>query len=427
MSISEAVLEAGYQNSYGRAAGFLPRNRKAVDRWRKSLVERARARKADHVPPVEQLAKLLNRDPVQRTLVTQTIKEVLDLYPVDTHQVRNIDEMLNSLDEICVSAPKYTPVLGDQIFFPLSALFCYMMAVPSGWDTFRNQEFNNGLTEILKYWCLFLDNEASRNVLPGPEGWLGQAGSEQYKLYEFQVDRKDRYGGFKSYNDFFHRGVKPEFRPMAVDPDAIISPNDGTVVRAYPNVQYDVQDITIKTQPYSLKMMLSNYPNTQCFVGGDVLQSFLSGADYHRWHAPVGGVVEYVEKVPGLTFSELYNPTVDLSAGTLSQGYGASVNTRGIVVINTKSALGRVCVVPVGITEISSVTIKVGVQDPVTRGQEIGYFSYGGSSMCLVFEPNKVRFTVPVGNPNVVTDDGALIFVNQQIAVPNHRKLEVRQ
>ncbi|MER7578858.1 phophatidylserine decarboxylase associated domain-containing protein [Kitasatospora sp. NPDC097691] len=425
MAISEAVLETRYQNSYGRAAGFLPRNRSAVDRWHGRLLDRARGRTGAHLPPVADLADLLDADPVLRTLVTQTIKEVLDLFPVDAdgdvRTVRTIDDLLNCLDVVCESAPEYTPVLGDQVFFPLSALFCHMMAVPSGWDTFRHEEFNRRLTGILTYWCGFLDSKDSREVLPGPDGWLGRAASEQYKLYEFEVDRDDPYGGFTSFNDFFHRRVKPEFRPMAEDPRAVISPNDGTVVRIYPNVREEVPDITVKAQPYSLRMMLSDYPDTARFVGGDVLQSFLSGADYHRWHAPVAGVVEYVENVPGLTFSELYNPTVDLSSGTLSQGYGASVNTRGIVVIDTGSSMGRVCVVPVGITEISSVTIAVRPGDRVERGDELGYFSYGGSSMCLVFERGKVDFTVPMGEhqgPDVVTDDGGLIFVNQQIAVP---------
>ncbi|WP_277816912.1 phosphatidylserine decarboxylase [Streptomyces caatingaensis] len=175
----------------------------------------------------------------------------------------------------------------------------------------------------------------------------------------------------------------------------------------------------MKAQPYSLRMMLGQYPKISRFVGGDVLQSYLSGADYHRWHAPVDGVVEYVERVPGLMFSELYDPqAVDRSAGTLSQGYQANVNTRGIVVIrSTAPDIGRVCVVPVGITEVSSVGIGVEVGRTVTRGDEIGRFSYGGSSMCLVFEPGKVDFTVPPGDKDVVTDSGAPILVNGLIAL----------
>jgi phosphatidylserine decarboxylase len=73
----------------------------------------------------------------------------------------------------------------------------------------------------------------------------------------------------------------------------------------------------------------------------------------------------------------------------------------------------------VGITEISSVTIQVRRGQRVKKGEELGFFSYGGSSMALVFQPGAIQeFTVPdnkSGNP----DDGPPVNVNSQIAVAN--------
>ena len=86
----------------------------------------------------------------------------------------------------------------------------------------------------------------------------------------------------------------------------------------------------------------------------------------------------------------------------------ASVNTRGLVFIKSPNpVIGTVCVMPIGITEISSITLKVNATDPVARRRELGYFSYGGSSMCLIFQPvgiNHFTVTCPPegGNP----DDG---------------------
>lgn len=77
-------------------------------------------------------------------------------------------------------------------------------------------------------------------------------------------------------------------------------------------------------------------------------------------------------------------------------------------------AIGTVCVIPIGITEISSVSFAVKEGQTVGKGQELGRFSYGGSTLGLVFQPGAVdRFTVeaPVG-PKQPT-----IQVNAQIAI----------
>src|SRR6185295_2955887 len=149
-----------------------------------------------------------------------------------------------------------------------------------------------------------------------------------------------------------------------------------------------------------------------------VFQSFLSGANYHRWHAPIDGVVRLAERVDGLMFSELNG--WDTSAGTHSQGYETAVNTRGLVFIESPlPSIGMVCVVPVGITEISSVTITVKPNAKVKKGDELGFFSYGGSTLALVFQPGAIeKFTVKA--PRVLNGPGgSLIDVNSQIAVAN--------
>ncbi|PSJ24306.1 phosphatidylserine decarboxylase [Streptosporangium nondiastaticum] len=419
--ITAAALEARYQSSFGRAAGYLPHSRKAVDAWLTDLVAKARKRTAEHVPTVQALAELLESDKPLRDNVNLMIEQAQQLDPGHkAEHVKNIDEMLKCLDEITVTAPEYRLDPKERVFFPMSALFCYMMATQAGWDAFRDERFNDALLTILRDgWCAFLDSPESRYVLnEGPNGWLCQAASEQNKLYEFVIPEPGAlYGGFVSFNAFFNRHIKPEFRPNGAkdDPQAVVSPNDGSVVRFVSDVQEDA-DITLKGQPYALRQMLGGYEHTDRFVGGDVFQSFLSGANYHRWHAPVDGIVRHVERIPGLLFSELPMKDVDTSAGTLSQGYQANVNTRGLVVIeSTVPDIGLVCVIPVGITEISSVRFSVAVGDRVTRGDELGYFSYGGSSMALVFEPGKVEFTVP-NNTIDTADDGAPLFVNGRIA-----------
>jgi len=109
---------------------------------------------------------------------------------------------------------------------------------------------------------------------------------------------------------------------------------------------------------------------------------------------------------------------VSANGGTWSQEYEAQVNTRGLVFVECDDpALGIVVVIPIGITEISSITIGVQAGDRVGKGDELGYFSYGGSSMCLVFEPGVIKsFSVPSPEPGSDPDGGPKIQVRSEIA-----------
>ena len=80
----------------------------------------------------------------------------------------------------------------------------------------------------------------------------------------------------------------------------------------------------------------------------------------------------------------------------MSLGYEASVNTRGLVYIQSPDpVIGMVCVIPIGITEISSISIKVKPGTRVKKGEELGNFSYGGSTLAIVFQPGSIdHFTV---------------------------------
>ena len=119
-----------------------------------------------------------------------------------------------------------------------------------------------------------------------------------------------------------------------------------------------------------------------------------------------------------MTFTEAESSGPDPNAGTLSLGYETSTNVRGLVYIESDDPrIGMVCVMPVGITEISSVTIAVKPGQRVTKGEELGYFSYGGSTLAIVFQPGAVKKFIP-RNPHATNPPNpALIKVNAAIAI----------
>lgn len=423
----EGTIEERYRQQFGRIAGYLPVQRVCADDWQRSLARRgARLRAEGHElesPAVLAFARLLDEDGIARMYVTQMMEQV----PPEHQGVETIEELLWALEIISTSAPSYNPNPDERVFFPMSALFTYMMMTPAGEAAFRYPPLNEAVRGVLREWCDFLDSADSRYVLnTGTFGWLSPSAYEYNKLDQFVIpDRDAPHWGWPSFNAYFHREIKPEARPIAGegDPRVVVSANDGTVYR----IAYDVErrdTFWIKGQPYSLADMLAGSEYLDRFVWGTVFQSFLSGADYHRYHAPIAGTVREARVIEGLLFSDDESAGYDPTAGTYSQGYETSVNNRGLVIIESPhERLGAVAVMPIGITEISSVTLhnqKTGkplaVGDELDKGDEIGFFSYGGSSLALVFQPGAIEeFTVapPCGaNP----DDGPTIQVNAQIA-----------
>lgn len=414
-----ATLDTKYRRLFGYRAGYLPRERSSLDAWNQEMRSALGAGTPDPGGAVARLGLLIETRPIIRMYVSQMIEQV----PAAQKVVHSIPELLRALQRISVTAPSYHQDPARRNAFPMSSLFAYMMMTPAGEAVFRNEEFNRALKGVLQQWCAYLDSPASAHVLnEGPFGWLSTFAWQDMQLWEFQLDRSLPHWGFQSYNDYFHREIKPQARPISApdDPKVIVSPNDGNLVAIARDIKPQDQ-FWLKGEPFSLVDMLDRSSHWERFIGGYVFQSFLSGANYHRWHAPIAGTVRQARVVDGLMFSDAESAGFDPNAGILSEGYDATVNTRGLVFIESEDpAIGMVCVIPIGITEISSVQIRVKEGDRLKKGDELGFFSYGGSSLAIVFQRTAIdHFTVPATPPLPVVDpsSGPPIKVNAQIAL----------
>lgn len=433
---AKKVFGRHYSQKIGVLAGYLPKESKYVASWLSGIVKEALAASEgksaeDLQPAVLAMAELLEHHNELRDLVRLMIAEGQDVHwqyePDTTYTVNSIETMLYAMNHIIMRAPPFTPDVPHSAF-PMSGLFVYMMWTRGGERVFKDDQFNAKLADILDAWCTYLDSPASLNVITtGAEGWLNEKSYTKNDLDQFVSKQQQRddpvHWGYTSFNDFFHRQIIANTRPIdgVSKPTVVTSANDGTVYRIAREVKR-TDCFDCKSQNYSLESMLDGH-HVDRFVGGDLVQSFLSGNNYHRWWAPISGTVIETRVVPGFMFSELYGEGFDDSAGTQSQGYEANVNTRGLVFIESDDpSIGMVCVMPIGITEISSVDIQVNVGDKVKKGQELGWFSYGGSSMCLIFQPGAIKqFTIVNPLPDSDSDNGPFIRVGGQIAITNTR------
>ncbi|MBL4605072.1 MAG: phophatidylserine decarboxylase associated domain-containing protein [Flavobacteriaceae bacterium] len=431
-------FEQHYQRKHGVVAGFLPQQAGYIGKWLSAQVKAAKIEQERlgesyfFTPSMLIFINYINSNPLLKSQVTLMIGQGLLVHQEYEHKadyhICNLDDLYLVLNHTIQRAPIFAPDI-PHTAFPISGIFVYMMFTLAGWKIFRNKEFNNHLRIVLDEWCAYLDSKESLSVITtGKYGWLSEESVIANNLDQFVTEAQKIadpiHWGFKSFNGFFHRNIIKICRPIdGIGNEAVVvSANDGTVNRLARNVKKEA-DFMLKSQPYSLVNMLDNSVYTDRFVGGDVLQTFLSGHDYHRWHAPISGIIKDMRIVPAFMFSELLSMGFDDSAGTLSQQYEANVNTRALIFIESPNPkIGMVCVIPIGITEISSIKFndKIHIGDHVTKGDLLGRFSYGGSSLCTVFQPDAIKqFTVVNPENGVNSNDGPFIRVNAQTAIAN--------
>jgi len=101
---------------------------------------------------------------------------------------------------------------------------------------------------------------------------------------------------FRSINELFTRGVKPELRPVPERTDQFLSPVDGTV-QDIGRIENDTV-MTIKGIRYTLNSLCPE-TDTTTFNNGRFAILFLSPRDCHRVFTPAAGVLEQLVHVPG--------------------------------------------------------------------------------------------------------------------------------
>ena len=168
--------------------------------------------------------------------------------------------------------------------------------------------------------------------------------------------------------------------------------------------------------------MLANDEAVEQFVGGTVYQAFLDARNYHRWHSPVTGTIRKAFVHKGTNYSEAESEGEDPDGPVKSQGYLAHVATRAIILIESdEPVVGLMALILIGMAEVSSCVIDPAVQPGrrVKKGDEVGYFQYGGSSYCLIFRPGSISSFSITALPQPNNREPALALLGTKIATAN--------
>ena len=371
----------------------------------KQTTAQVETKKSEHSKMTKDLQKLLDKDPKLKKLMEKSLAKAKKVNPdKSTNPAQSLDELYEFTDWAATCEP-WNVIPGkksDKLYEHIDQSVDYFWFLVD--QPLKELEGKGYYYPTLQYhepiksWCKEYADEWGK-FLSTKDSW----NDEYYELAKsdkrFGMD-KGWYADkniWTSYNDFFSRKlVSPRVRPIS--DTEVVAPADST-----PQGEWDIdkngkiededKDGTIVKgakfdQISDLIGPESKYKNS--FNDGTFTHTFLDVNDYHRYHFPVSGKIVELKKIKGtnaaggITVWDKKNQKYVL----VDQVPGwQMIETRDLVVIDTKE-YGYVAILPIGMSQICSCNwekdLKVG--DEVKKGEPMGYFLFGGSDICMVFQ-----------------------------------------
>jgi phosphatidylserine decarboxylase len=197
---------------------------------------------------------------------------------------------------------------------------------------------------------------------------------------DFDIDMSiAREQEFNNFNDFFTRKLKADARPVDTSYSIAVSPADGKIL-AYADISNT--DFFIKEYRFDVSTFLDNPDLAQKYHDGALLIIRLAPMDYHRFHFPVSGNISPDKKIDGNYYS--VNPYALRKKAEIF-----CLNKREYTILSNP-LFGDVVMAEVGATMVGSI-VQTYKGSYVNKGEEKGYFKFGGSTVVLLFEKSKIR------------------------------------
>ena len=199
--------------------------------------------------------------------------------------------------------------------------------------------------------------------------------------YNINLDEAEKpLEEYTCFNDFFYRKLKPGARPICAD-DCIALPADGRHSGWQDASQ--MQSVFVKGQQFDLPALLGSNELAEKYQHGTVVLSRLCPVDYHRFHFVADGTPDAAIRIPG--------PLASVSPYCLRHKLSwLWTNKRELTLLRTPH-LGDIVHLAVGATGVGAIFQTYTPDSPVKKGDEQGYFAFGGSTIMTFFEPGRVQ------------------------------------
>ncbi|CAG8762371.1 30727_t:CDS:2, partial [Gigaspora margarita] len=162
---------------------------------------------------------------------------------------------------------------------------------------------------------------------------------------------------YRCFNEFFYRKLKPDARPPA-------SPDDDNVVVSAADCRLNALE----------------------FDGGSIAIFRLAPQDYHRFHSPITCMVGSAKHINGAYFT--VNPmAINENLDVFTE------NVRSTILLHPKDPdASKVAFVAVGALLVGSIKFTVKEGNRISKGDELGYFAYGGSTIICLWRKGEIKF-----------------------------------
>lgn len=326
-------------------------------------------------PIVEQLETIIRTDPTLDKALKDMLMEAPKSNPWSSKSASDVYEYLNSF----LKEP-LLPGLPQRSFFELRNS-------DAGEKFFNHPVIRSWGEDFFRQIYVAMNSPSSRALI---KKWQATP-NINLNMQDFIVPKD----GFKNFNDFFSRRLKPGVRPISSpgDDSVIVSPNDGFTELLIPQLR-NKQDIMAKGDRLNIRDIFNNNPIAQKFIGGSVIEQHLGVTNYHHFHAPISGKVVYSDVLSGIRTADEQN----WEKSTFN-------HDRGVYILHNP-CVGYVGMVPVGFWMVGSIDLFKQAGDDITKGEEIGQFKLG-SAMLLFFEHDRIKVNSRGSRP---------IKVGQQLA-----------
>jgi len=204
-------------------------------------------------------------------------------------------------------------------------------------------------------------------------------------INEFHVDETEfeqPVSAFRSFNDFFIRKLKPEARPIAQGENRAIIPADGRYY-FYQNLA-NTPGFIVKNEKFSLEALLQDQQLAQEYQAGSMVLARLCPSDYHRFHFPCDCVPGQPRRVNGYLYS--VNPMA------VKQNIRIFTENKRVITVLKSREFGDILYIEIGATNVGTIKETFLPHQPYAKGDEKGYFEFGGSALILLFKEGAIQF-----------------------------------
>jgi phosphatidylserine decarboxylase len=211
---------------------------------------------------------------------------------------------------------------------------------------------------------------------------------------------------YRSFNEFFVRRFRSGARTFATDPRVFPAFAEGRFL-VFAESRRD-QAYPVKGEYLQPRDIIGDGPMARSFDGGGLFIARLCPVDYHRYHYPDRGRTIDAFDVPGPLHS--VHPIALRARPAI-----LSTNRRRVSILDTEN-FGRLVYIEVGALSIGRIVPSHDERLPFEKGDEKGYFLFGGSTVIVLSEPGRL-----IPDPDLVEASArgleVLVRLGERIAV----------